>query len=472
MMIDNPLTYDNSPDDPQLVELIRRFREAEAALQLSLNHQVDAVLDPTDATPILLPDTQNFLRVSEARYRRLYSRMAAIVFELNPDGVVLFVNEAVFDVLGYTWVELQGRNWWDTLLPGTQHDQVEALYRRFQNGDVTKYELTLTSKAGLLYIIELNSANRIDLAGNLVRILGVGIDITGRRKAESQLSGYRAHLERLVAERTAELSAANAALQLLADERQKLLLSEQTARVEADRAVQTRDEFLAMAAHELKTPVTSLRGFAELLAHQFTSRGTVDPVRLDFGLKTIVNQSTKLTTLIEQLLDISRLEVGRLTLEKQVVDMVVLVNEVVEQMQQTTALHKISVDSPPMLSALLDPIRLEQVLVNLIGNAIKYSPAGGAITVELLTSDVRTMQLRVTDQGMGIPPERRAHVFERFYQAHGQGFLGGMGLGLYISKEIVDLHGGQIAVEFPSEGGTRFVVTLPLNDYMVEPDPT
>ena len=461
-MNDNLLTYDNSPDDPQFVELIRRFREAEAALQLSLNGQIDAVLDPVNATPILLQDTQTFLRASEARYRRLFSRMAAIVFELKPDGTTLFVNEAVFDVLGYTWMELQGRNWWDLLLPGTQHDQVEALYRRFQSGDVTKYELTLISKAGLPSIIELKSANRINGAGHLVRILGIGIDITGRRKVESQLSGYRTHLERLVAERTAELSAANAALQLLADERQTLLLSEQTARVEAERAVQMRDEFLAMAAHELKTPVTSLRGFADLLARQLTSRGTVDPIRLDLGLKTIMTQSTKLTTLIEQLLDTSRLEVGHLTLEKQVVDMVVLVNEVAEQMQQTTALHKISVHSPPTLSVRLDPVRMEQVLVNLIGNAIKYSPAGGAITVELLTPDTQTMQLRVTDQGMGIPLERREHIFERFYQAHGQGFLGGMGLGLYISKEIVDLHGGQIAVEFPSEGGTRFIVTLPL----------
>ena len=103
------------------------------------------------------------------------------------------------------------------------------------------------------------------------------------------------------------------------------------------------------------------------------------------------------------------------------------------------------------------------MLINLIDNAIKYSPDGGPVTVEVSTPDPAAVQISVTDRGMGIPIEHRAHIFVRFYQAHSRSYLGGMGLGLYISREIVELHGGQIRAEFPEAGGTRFIVTLPLD---------
>jgi signal transduction histidine kinase len=112
--------------------------------------------------------------------------------------------------------------------------------------------------------------------------------------------------------------------------------------------------------------------------------------------------------------------------------------------------------------AQVDPLRLEQVLANLIDNAIKYSPDGGPIDVTL-TAGGDELQIVVTDEGIGVPPEHRERIFDRFYQAHGERRFGGMGLGLYISRQIVELHGGVLKAEHPREGGTWIVLRLPLN---------
>ncbi len=245
-------------------------------------------------------------------------------------------------------------------------------------------------------------------------------------------------------------------------ERQLLLKSEQAARLAAERALQARNEFLSVAAHELKTPVTSLRGFSQLLLRQLNKRGTVDPAQLQRALETIDQQSAKLSVLLSQLLDLSRLEAGRLTLNKQTIDMTRFTSDVITAVQRTTSSHALILETPPSLMAAVDPIRLEQVLVNLLENAIKYSPDGGPIEISL-RAEPAFMHFAVTDHGIGIPADRRELIFERFYQAHGTGYLGGMGLGLYISRQIVELHNGQIRAEFPAEGGTRFIVSLPLN---------
>jgi PAS domain S-box-containing protein len=230
---------------------------------------------------------------------------------------------------------------------------------------------------------------------------------------------------------------------------------------EAQDAIQTRDEFMSVAAHELKTPITSLRGYAQLVLRQLDRDGVLDPVRVKRALEVIDQQSDKLANLVSQLLDVSRIEAGRLVLDRQVVDVSSLVENVVTAAQASTTKHTLTMRSPIWVRALVDPLRLEQVMTNLVGNAIKYSPRGGGIDIQIDVARPDTLRITVTDQGIGIAPEHRAYIFDRFYQAHGPGHFGGMGLGLYISRQIVELHHGRIEAEFPSEGGTRFVVTLP-----------
>jgi signal transduction histidine kinase len=231
---------------------------------------------------------------------------------------------------------------------------------------------------------------------------------------------------------------------------------------QAREAVRVRDEFLSIAAHELKTPITSLRGTAQLLLRTLEKSGTVDAQRLRGRLAAINQQSGKIGRLVNQLLDVSRLDAGKLTLDRAPTDLPGLVRGVAEAAEALSDRHAIAVRAEGAAIATVDPIRLEQVLTNLVDNAIKYSPDGGPIEIALTRPSPGEVAISVTDRGLGIPPEHRSRIFDRFFQAHAGNHYSGMGLGLYVSRQIVELHGGTLEADFPAEGGTRFVVRLPV----------
>jgi PAS domain S-box-containing protein len=251
-------------------------------------------------------------------------------------------------------------------------------------------------------------------------------------------------------------------LALMQDLAQRLGQAVDNARLyqQAQQGVNLRDEFMSIAAHELSTPITSLRGFAQVLLRRLSKDGTADLTRLQHGLEQIEQQSVKLTTLISQLLDVSRLQAGRLSLNMQPSDLIALVKSVRDTVQNTTHKHRLSLHAPDSVPIVMDALRMEQVLINLITNAVKYSPHGGEIEIEV-DLQPEAILVSITDHGIGIPPEHRAHIFERFYQAHRIGYGGGMGLGLYISRQIVELHGGTLMAEYPNDAGTRMTVKLP-----------
>jgi len=230
---------------------------------------------------------------------------------------------------------------------------------------------------------------------------------------------------------------------------------------EAQQAIAIREDFLSMAAHELKTPVTSLRGFAQILVRQLDLKGEIPPERLRRGLDTINQQSERLFRLIARLLDLSKLDSGKLVLEPEMTNLAPIIERVVDGLSITTDIHQIEIEAPEMVQALVDPLRFEQVVTNLVDNAIKYSPEGGVIKISLTRQpEQHSIRLVVKDQGIGIPPVHRERIFEPFYQAQARGFAG-IGMGLYITRQIIELHGGRIELEFPEEGGTAFIVILP-----------
>jgi signal transduction histidine kinase len=281
------------------------------------------------------------------------------------------------------------------------------------------------------------------LEGRLLGVVRVGTR-TPRRFTDAD-----AELLHLVADRLA-----------VALDRARLFEAERAAHAAAATAVRERDEFLSVAAHELKTPITSLRGAAQLALRRLARRAALDPVQVGRTLELVDRQAARLNHLIGHLLDVARIEAGKLALVPEPTDLTHLVRSAIQLVPIDPLRHCIVVRAPaaPVL-AVVDPLRLEQVLLNLLTNAVKYSPAGGEIelTLERLPAAVR---VAVRDRGVGVLPDRRDQLFQRFYQAHGEGHLSGLGLGLYVSREIVALHGGTIAAEFPADGGTRFVVTL------------
>jgi PAS domain S-box-containing protein len=245
------------------------------------------------------------------------------------------------------------------------------------------------------------------------------------------------------------------------EERAQLLAREQAARQHAEEAVRVRDAFLAVASHELKNPLTSLQGNAQLLERRAQ---TLLPEREQHILRTIAEQADRMNHLIGHLLDLSLLESGQVRLNRAPVDIASLVRRVVEEMQPLLEQRPVRIeDATEPLVVLGDAVRLEQVLRNLLQNAVKYSPAESPIAIRLMQRE-RQACIAVIDQGIGIAEEAQAHVFERYYRAR-QGAahqVSGAGIGLSVVKEIVALHGGGVSVESSAGQGSTFTICLPL----------
>jgi len=243
----------------------------------------------------------------------------------------------------------------------------------------------------------------------------------------------------------------------------RLFEAEQMAREQAQAAVRARDEFLSVASHELRTPVTAIRGGVQILLRRL-QRGDLAAERLHSSLTMLDQASFRLTRLTEDLLDVSRLETGLLKLALEAVDVGALVESVVAQyrdhLPDRFVLH---LDIQPTCTVSADPTRLEQVLINLLTNAVKYSPDAGTITLRVHPAEAG-VRVDVADQGIGLLPDRLERIFEPFARAPSAAArqIPGMGLGLHISHQIVEQHGGRIWATSAGEGkGSTFSMWLP-----------
>ena len=235
----------------------------------------------------------------------------------------------------------------------------------------------------------------------------------------------------------------------------------------------SRDEFLSIASHELKTPITSLR-----MQLQLAERGVKpeenrapSPERLAKTLRVSLIQVDRLTSLVDDLLDVARIRTGTLDLSFQEVDFVQLTSDIVERLsgQIAHAGCRVRLDLPPVLVGVWDGQRLEQVLTNLVCNALKYAP-GSALEVRL-AEEGDFVRLEVCDHGPGVPEAQRETIFDRFDRGIASRNTGGLGLGLFISKQIVVGHGGRISVEEGPQGGASFRVVLPRDASDSQPHP-
>ena len=230
------------------------------------------------------------------------------------------------------------------------------------------------------------------------------------------------------------------------------------ARAEATRL---KDDFLSAAAHDLRTPLTTLLGQAQLMERR-ARRNPEAPADVD-ALRTIVNEAQRLRALVVDLLDASRVEQGRLLGEREPVDLAELAREVAER--RTSPRHRLEVEATGPVTGVYDRPRVTQLIENLVENAEKYSPAGGEVRVRVWREN-GSAHLEVSDRGIGIPPEDVPHIFERFQRANNvdDRRFAGMGLGLYICKGVAEEHGGTIGVRSRQGEGSTFEVVLPAGE--------
>lgn len=374
----------------------------------------------------MISDMRSDEKPIEEDYQDLYEHAPCGYVSTLLDGTFVKVNQTFLAWLGYQSDELLVGKRFQDLLPiaGKIYHETHYLPLLQMQGFVNEIAFELVTHGGQRLPILLNSVQRRDATGVPLLNRTTIFRSTDRRQYEREL---------------------------------------QLARKRAEQALKQRDQFLSLASHELKTPLTSILGHIELLQRRLTVDHIVSP-RDQRALRIIVDQTKRLSQMILSLFDISRIETGQLSIERRPMDVCALVWRVVDEMQITLEQRRIEmqpVESPAII--LGDALRLEQVFQNLIQNALKYSASDTPIRVTFALDDT-SVRIAVHDRGIGIPPASMPRLFERFYRATNaeDGSASGLGIGLYVVKEIVELHAGEVLVASTEEQGSIFTVQLPL----------
>lgn len=352
-------------------------------------------------------------RVKQERERldSLLGNVPGVVWEMQTDNLHIarldFISHYVETMLGYSvdeWFS-SGQLWYTVIYPEDRNRVIEDLERAISSGQGGVSRFRWVAKTERVIWVESHFDVIKDSQHHTVGLRGVTMDISDRMELERR-----------------------------------------------------KDEFISMASHELKTPVTTIKGFTQILSHYFKNND-----RARYFLHKMDTQIDRLTVLINDLLDVSRIQSGKLELHREMFIVDNLVSDIVEDLQQTTSHHRIVIEGGTNRYVFADKYRVSQVIINLISNAIKFSPRADQIIVKI-NQDNQFIGVSVQDFGIGISNRHKPHVFDRFFQADNtirQSFSG-LGLGLYISSEIVQRHGGSIDVESEKGKGSTFSFRLPI----------
>ena len=377
---------------------------------------------------------------ANAKFRAFFEQGPLFAGIMTLDGTVIEANRLSLEVCGYVEEQVVGKLFWECpwwCRSMTLMQQIKSAVAQTVAGQTFKAEMPYFVADGSQRMLSLLLIPIKDETGRTAFIAPTGTDITDLKRAES--------------------------------ERNDLLQAERAARTAAERASLLKDEFLATLSHELRTPLNGILGWSHIM-----QQDNVDPKVIAQGLEVIERSARAQAEIIDDLLDMSRIISGRVRLDVQRLDLSVIVESAVETARPTAETKGIR------LQTVIDPLngvvvsgdfnRLQQVLWNLLSNAVKFTPKGGRVQV-LLERINSHLEISVIDTGEGIKPEFLPFVFDRFRQADASTTRrhGGLGLGLSIVKQLVELHGGSVRVKSDGPGrGSTFIVALPftvLHDY-------
>ncbi len=350
----------------------------------------------------------------EEQYRFLANAMPQQVWTAMPDGILDYVNQQTVDYFERSADEIIGAGWQNFLHPDDLPSCLHAWQHSLQTGQLYQIEFRLRAGDGT-YKWHLGRALPLMNNGHIAKWFGTNTDIHEYKKLQAQ-----------------------------------------------------KDEFISMASHELRTPMTTIKAWTQIQKKQFEKQGLEDAVHYFTKMETQIN---KVNRLIADLLDISKIQVGKLTYARDDVSIDAIVRESVEMVQQTSPTYTISIHGSTDEYLVGDKDRLEQVFTNLLSNAIKYSPKATTVDISIETVQDQVF-VKVRDYGIGIPREHQSKIFDRFYRVSdgAQSLFPGLGMGLYIACEVIMRHGGDIAVESEEGKGSTFTVTLPLKNQVYKPE--
>ncbi len=371
---------------------------------------------------------------SEASSGGLDSLLSAIVDSSDDaivsktlDGIITSWNPAAETMFGYTAAEVIGQSI-RIIIPADRQDEEDYVLGQIRQGHKVKhFETIRRAKDGSELNISLTVSPVRDASGHIVGVSKIARNITDKVRLER--------------------------------ERERLLASERQARDQLIEALRARDEFIAVAAHELRNPLNVFQLSLHILHGLANDKSALD--RMPRFIEKCQNQLRQLSSLVDRLFDVSRIRSGTFELDRESSDLAGQVREIVARFRSVNSSTQISLEAPPELKYRYDRVRIDQALTNLLSNAVKF---GRKKPIEIVVSTIgQKIEIRVKDHGIGIARENLERIFDRFERASKSASTVGLGLGLWISRSIAVAHGGDIQVESEPDHGSTFIMSLPLH---------
>jgi len=402
------------------------------------------------------------------KFSKIIENSPNMILITDSEFNIEYVNPSFCLLSGYSFEEITGRTYKFLRLANEDRAANVELWQKIENKEVWHGEIIDKRKGGELYWQDLTINTINDINGNVVNYVAIMQDVTERKKIEGEIKEINLSLEQKVKERTSELSVTNEFLMNEIIIRKKHEAELKVARNDAEKANKAKSEFISRMSHELRTPMNSILGFAQLF-----SMGELNDMQKK-GVEHILNSGNHLLKLINEVLDISKIESGKLSLSIELVKIKEIVEEAVDLVRPLTVSKNISIlvnlKNCDNLSIKVDKQRLLQVIVNLLNNAIKYNVNDGSVTLKVdiekdSDSTENKIKISVIDTGIGVEEKNLTRLFTPFERMEEAiNIAEGTGLGLSIAKELIELMNGTIGVTSKVAEGSTFYILLPYED--------